>query len=86
MAQGDKKRTYKLTESGVRVIDTLDENTRLDKSDVVDRAVKYYYQQVKEGNIDSALVEDSVERIAQEVEGDGDDSGIGLMERLRKKK
>lgn len=85
MAQGDKKRTYVLTDEGVKAIEWLNDNTRLDRSDAVDRAVKQYFVAVKEGNVDDALVVDETEKRAEEeTEGidDGDDGDGWLSRRL----
>ena len=87
MAQGDKKRTYKVTKKAVAIINWFDDNSRLDKSDTVDRAVKYYYAQVKAGNIDDPMVQDQIEKGADELlDDDEDDSGSGLIDRIRGKK
>lgn len=87
MAQGDKKRTYKVTKKAIAIINWFDDNSRLDKSDTVDRAVKYYYAQVKAGNIDDPMVKDDIEEGAEELMDDDDDSsGSGLIDRIRGKK
>jgi len=87
MAQGKKKRTYKLTKKAIAIIEWFDDNSRLDKSDTVDRAVKYYYAQVKAGNIDDPMVKDEIEKGAEELMDDDDDSSsAGLMDRIRGKK
>ena len=87
MAQGDKKRTYKLTKKAIAIIEWFGDNSRLDKSDTVDRAVKYYYAQVKAGNIDDPMVQDQIEKGADELlDDDEGDSGSGLIDRIRGKK
>jgi len=87
MAQGKKKRTYKLTKKAIAIIEWFDDNSRLDKSDTVDRAVKYYYAQVKAGNIDDPMVKDEIEKGAEELMDDDDDGDSGgLLERIRGKK
>lgn len=85
MAQGEEKRTYVLTEDGVKAIEWLNDNTRLDRSDAVDRAVKQYFVAVREGNVDDALVLDEVEEKAKEQidnESDDDDGDGWLSRRL----
>lgn len=87
MAQGDKKRTYKVTKKAIAIIQWFDDNSRLDKSDTVDRAVKYYYAQVKAGNIDDPMVKDEIESGADSLMDDDDsDDGTGLIDRIRGKK
>lgn len=84
MAQGDNKRTYKLTKKAVSIISWFDDNSRLDKSDTVDRAVKYYYAQVKAGEIDDPMVEDKIERGASELVDDEEDSGsTSIIDKIR---
>jgi len=87
MAKGDKKRTYKITDKGVRIIDHMEENTILDKSDFVDRAVKYYWLQHKAGELDDPVLTDgdSDSLDAPDIEG-VDDGSSSLMDRLRGKK
>ena len=87
MAQGDKKRTYKLTKKAIAIINWFDDNSRLDKSDTVDRAVKYYYAQVKAGNIDDPMVKDEIEEGAEELMDNDEDGGSSsLIDRIRGKK
>jgi len=87
MAKGDKKRTYKVTEKGVRIIDHMEENTILDKSDFVDRAVKYYWVQLQNGNLNDPVLTDSSGDGIGELDLDTDDGGSSsLMDRLRGKK
>jgi len=87
MAQGDKKRTYKVTKKAIAIINWFDDNSRLDKSDTVDRAVKYYYAQVKAGEIDDPMVKDDIESGGDSLMDDDDgDSGGGLIDRFRSKR
>lgn len=87
MAKGDKKRTYKVTEKGVRIIDHMEENTVLDKSDFVDRAVKYYWLQLQNGNLnDPILTDNDVGELDVSDINDNDGDSGGLMDRLRGKK
>lgn len=87
MAKGDEKRTYKITEESVDVIDWMEDNTILDKSDFVDRAVKYYWLQHKNGNLNDPILTDD----ASDIQGVPDldsssDEGSSILERLRGKK
>lgn len=87
MAKGDKKRTYKVTDESVQVIDHMEENTILDKSDFVDRAVKYYWYQLKNGELDDPILSDDADSIGDlpDVEDSGKES-TSIMDRLRGKK
>jgi len=86
MAQGDKKRTYVVTDNGIDSIEHIAENSRMDKSDVVDRAVKYYLKSLVNGDVDDPLVDDDISPPGlkgrqQQKEEDG-----GFMSRFRRKK
>lgn len=87
MAKGDSKRTYKLTSEAVAIIDWMEENTILDKSDFTDRAVKYYWREYKNGNLNDPLLADAIEQASDVPDlDDGDDDDGGLLGRLRGKK
>ena len=84
MAQGDKARTYKLTKKGIGSIEHISDNSRMDKSDVVDRAVKRYLHQLVNGNINDPLVDDDISMPGKKGKGSGGKSSKkGLMDRLR---
>ena len=84
MAKGDKKRTYILTEDSVRVVEYLHENSVLEKSDVVDRAVKYYWKQQQSGELDDPMVRTDEDEgpDASEMEED-DDVEASFIDKLR---
>ncbi len=83
MAKGDNKRTYKITNKSVTVVDHIEANSMMDKSDVVDRAIKYYYKQLVSGSLDDPLVDDDIGRIDGRP-GKGMSSGdSGLIDRIR---
>lgn len=87
MAKGDKKRTYKLTDKSIKVIDWMEDNSILDKSDFVDRAVKYYWMQQQNGNLNDPVLTDSTGGDLEAPDLDGDDSsGSSFLDKLRGKK
>jgi hypothetical protein len=87
MAKGDKKRTYKLTDKSVRIIDWMEENSILEKSDFVDRAVKYYWAQQKAGNLNDPVLNDDANAGGNvpDLEGTNKDTS-SILDRLRGKK
>jgi len=87
MAKGDKKRTYKVTDESVTIIDHMEDNTILDKSDFVDRAVKYYWYQLKNGELDDPILDSDADSIGElpDVNESSSDS-TSIMDRLRGKK
>lgn len=87
MAKGNKKRTYKFTEESVDIIDWMDRNTILDKSDAADRMVKYYWKQYQDGELEDPLLSDAIEQASETPELNEDtENSSGLMDRLRGKK
>lgn len=87
MAKGNKKRTYKVTEEGVQIIDHMERETILDKSDFVDRAVKYYWYQLQNGQLDDPVLDGDADSIGELPGVDGGSSGsTSIMDRLRGKK
>lgn len=87
MAKGDKKRTYKVTDESVQIIDHMEDKTILDKSDFVDRAVKYYWYQLKSGELDDPILSDDSDSIGDIPDVDGSSSSsTSIMDRLRGKK
>lgn len=86
MAQGEKKRTYKLTDRSIDSIEHISNNSRMDKSDVVDRAVKYYLKELVNGGLNDAMVDDD---IGMPGYSGGNNSGSkgkrGFIDRLRGK-
>lgn len=84
MAQGDKKRTYKLTDEGVGKLDAISEKSKLDKSDSVDRALKLYYTLLIEGKIDDPYVDgDDVGDWRGHVDGKVDGDGGGILDKFK---
>lgn len=87
MAKGDKKRTYKVTDESVQIIDHMEDKTILDKSDFVDRAVKYYWYQLKSGELDDPILSDDSDSIGDIPDvGGSSSSSTSIMDRLRGKK
>jgi hypothetical protein len=87
MAKGDKKRTYKFTEESVDIIDWMERNTILDKSDAADRMVKYYWKQYQDGELEDPLLADAIEQASDTPElSEETDNDSSLMDRLRGKK
>jgi len=86
MAQGDEKRTYKLTDEAIAKLNQLDENSKLDKSDNVDRAIKMYYRLLLNNKIDDPYIdEEDIDGIGEINVGDGESNG-GIIDRIRGKK
>lgn len=87
MAKGDQKRTYKITQKSVNIVDWMEDNSILEKSDFVDRAIKYYWAQQKAGNLNDPVLNDDANaggNIPDLEETDKDTSSI--LDRLRGKK
>lgn len=86
MAQGEKKRTYKITDRGIDSIEHISNNSRMDKSDVVDRAVKYYLKGLVNGDLNDALVDDDIGMPGYSGGNNGGSKGKrGFIDRLRGK-
>ena len=83
MAKGENKRTYKITGKSVTVVDHVEENSMMDKSDVVDRAIKYYYKQLVSGELSDPLVDDDIGRVDGRPGRNMSSGDSGLIDRIR---
>lgn len=85
MAREKTKRTYRLEDSTVEIIEYMAENTPMDKQEAVDRMVKYYAHKVKAGEIDDPMFKQAVgdDPVDMVGDGDGDDDARGILDRLR---
>jgi len=86
MAQGDKKRTFKITERADEMLDVLRSEGKLDKSDNVDRAIKLYYRLLKEGKLenDPYVDHERIQRLEDMID-DRDGGSGGIRDRVRDK-
>jgi len=84
MAKGNTRRTYKLTEDTVQIIEYLADHSSFDKSDIVDRATKYYWRDFVNGELDDPAIQDALDDISElPADAEGDDSKRSLIERIR---
>jgi hypothetical protein len=86
MAQGDKKRTFKITERADEMVEVLRSEGKLDKSDNVDRAIKLYYRLLKEGKLenDPYVEQERIQRL-EKMADDDSGSSSGITDRVRDK-
>jgi hypothetical protein len=85
---GRSKRTYKVKDSTIDIVDELSENTGLDKQQVVDRAVHTYAKLLQEGKVDDPVINDELlgaGGIDVKIETEDSEEG-SLLDRIRGKK
>lgn len=80
------KRTYRLDADTIAVIDFMAENSNFDKQEVVERAVKYYYRDYKNGKLSDpamrSVLDDDID--LPDSTKDDEDSGGGIMSRFKR--
>lgn len=71
-----------MTEPAIDFIDVVYEETYMDKSEVVDRAVKYYAWSIRNGRLNDPKINDEIEELIMEGLEESDE--LGSAERIRK--
>jgi|APHM01.1.fsa_nt_gi hypothetical protein len=79
------KRTYELDDDTIEIIDRLGDDNRIpfNKSQMVQRAVKYYWKDMEEGQLQDAVVASALNGDTPEGSDEDDDDSTGLLGRFR---
>lgn len=79
-----RKRTYKLKDKSISVVDTMADNTVYNKSEFVNRAILYYYRELMKGELDDPAVVDQISPDDFDMSGGkSDDSSRGILDKIR---
>lgn len=68
----DVKRTYKLTDQEVKVIDRLSESTPLNRSQIVGRMVRHYFLDLRNGELNDPMITEEMRQRFEENMADSD--------------
>lgn len=81
------KRTYNISEKGKDIVDGVkdSDDIPLNKSQFVDRAIKYYYKKMLDGDIDDPMAQGALDGDLDLEVGDNGDGGQSLRDKFRDK-